>query len=1381
MKHLITALLGLFGSSIMLGASDTTAGIKPEGLLLRDGTARFVAWSPLSDLTATILPGDLILRGPIAAPVWETRLTMLGSGRQGVLSTPWTTAEPCATDSTITWTGTGADIEYHLLPEGLRQDFRIHYRQPGSGPLEVSLVLGTDLCPVIHDTDIDFLDQEGGFVHAYRGLKVWDACGRSLNAWFEWNEGTRMLRINVEDGEATYPITVDPVSTTVNRALGFLGVNKFGRCVSSAGDLNGDGYSDVVVGAPADNSGGTTLPGAAYVYYGSSTGIAAAPDVTLTSGLAGVADNFGLGVDGAGDVNGDGYDDLIVGASTWNDNVGTPTEGGVFVYHGSATGISATPDYILQNNTNSSYMGSSVAGLGDINGDGFSDIAAGGWLAAYPSTSEGAVWVFLGSATGLNTAFRHRLEQNFGSAQFGFAVAGAGDVNGDGYNDMVVGAHKIRIPVGAPSVTGGIYVYRGSANAFGAGLNPGASQAFATTAYSTRNGWSVSSAGDVNGDGYSDVIIGDWQDNIGSETYEGVAMVFHGSATGLSTVPATIVEGGTANLYMGMSVGTAGDVNGDGYADVLIGCSLWANGQSNEGAAFLHLGSPTGISSSAFIRYEPNVANSNMGEWVGTAGDVNGDGYSDMIIGAPGAAGGRAYIYHGGTYNVSTTPTLTRASGAANAQLGRSVANAGDVNGDGYSDLIVGAPNAANGQAGEGLAYIHYGSITGPSAGPSLILEANIAGAAFGQSVASAGDVNGDGYADVVIGAPQANGVGNAYIYHGSAAGLSTVPALTLSGTSGSQFGYSVFKAGDNNADGYSDVLVGAPGNDQVFVYQGSATGLVATPVIYNAPFPGSRFGAAVGTAGDVNGDGFSDAIIGAPDLSNGQALEGAFYVYLGALLNLPTNPLTSAESNSAGRRLGTSVAGIGDVNGDGYFDVAAGGPGFTSPEANEGYVQIYYGAVTGFLGSGIIQSNSAGALMGTSVAEAGDVNGDGYADMIVGAPGQSNGEAGEGLAYVYLGGLTGISAANFQALEMNSAGEAFGTAVAGGGDHDGDGYSDVIVGSPNASPTLANEGMFRTYRGNNGLAYNRLTRQYMVDLTFPLATNSQDPDDHYYFGIGHRARSHIQRTPARLQWEVVHEGQPYSGNPITNSVSATGFSAAYTDLGLAGVQIKEVVPKIPGFYRNKWRVRVEYPRHKSIDGQRFSRWFYGYASAVGDIGVLPIELVNIEGTPLSEGNLIDWATASEQNSSHFIVERGTDGTDFTPVGSVEASGNSMATRTYEFLDHDPPAGLAYYRLRMVDLDMTEELSPMVAVQRNDREAFIYPVPVDDALFWSPLDRPVNRVAVLDALGRVAMEAATTGDRLIGRPLQQLATGTYTVLLYDELGVMMARSRFIKR
>ena len=1377
MKHLLTVLLGLLGSGALFGITDPEKALSQKGLLLQDGTDRFIAWSPHADLTATILPGDMVLRGPIAAPIWETRLALRGIGRPGSVISPWAPLCVAASDSSLVWTGTGINIHYQLQTEGLRQDFLVAEKPGGTGPLELSLRLRTDLCPSVQGTDLVFLAPDGNFVHAYRGLKVWDACGSTLDAWFVIGSDPEDLRIVVNDQDARYPITIDPVSTTtVNRFLAGPIGGGYGRCVAAAGDLNGDGYGDVAVGAPETANGGEV-----YVYYGTSAGIGAAPNVTLNCGFPGA--NFGLGVDGAGDVNGDGFGDLIVGASAWNNNGATPVEGAVFVYHGSATGIPAVPTATLETNTANSYMGSSVAGLGDINGDGFSDIVAGGWLASYPNSNEGAAWIFLGTATGLNPVFRHRLERNFGSAQFGFSVAGAGDVNGDGFNDAVIGAHKYRLNVAAPAVDGAIFVYHGSANAFGAGLNPNPTLTFNTTGYSTRNGWSVSSAGDVNGDGYSDVIIGDWQDQIGAEVYEGVALVYHGSGTGLNTVPATVMQGGAANLYLGRSVATAGDVNGDGYSDVLIGCSLWANGQAGEGAAFVHLGSATGISSSAFYRYESNVVNANMGEWVSTAGDVNGDGYSDMILGAPGLAGGRAYIYHGGTYNVSTTPTVTRASGIANARLGSSVANAGDVNGDGYSDLVIGAPNATNGQANEGLAYIHYGSITGPSATPSLTLEANIPGAAFGHCVASAGDVNGDGYADVIIGAPQSNGVGMAYLYHGSAAGLSTTPALTLSGTSGSQFGYAVFKAGDHNADGYSDVLVGAPGSDLVHVYPGSATGLVPTPVIFNGPVPGSRFGAAVCTAGDVNGDGFSDMIVGAPDLSDGQALEGGFYVYAGALLNLPTTAIFWAASNVAGRKLGTAVAGIGDANGDGFFDVAGGAPFTSSPEVNEGSLQMYFGGAvpSGFVGSGVVQSNIPGALMGTSVAEAGDVNGDGYADMIVGLPGISNGQANEGSAFVYLGSPTGISATNYQAVESDVANEASGSSVAGGGDHDGDGYSDIIVGSPTAAPTLANEGLFRTYRGNNGLAYNRLTRQYMVDLVLPLATNSMDPDDWYYFGMGHRARSHIQRTPARLQWEVVHEGQPYSGSPITNSVSATGMSATYTDLGLAGVQIKEVVPKIPGRYRNKWRVRVEYPMHKSIDGQRFSRWFYGYASAVGDIGILPIELINIQGQAMTEGNLITWSTGSERNSSHFIVERGTNGVDFAPIGSVEASGTSQNLRSYSYLDQDPPDGLAYYRLSMVDRDLTGEFSPVVAIQRGTDQVLLYPIPVDDALFWSSMEKPVSRAVILDATGRIVVDAATANDHLMGSPLEQLATGSYSIILYDEQGTVLARSRFIKR
>lgn len=1327
-------------------------------------------------MVAEIAPGTMQLSGPIAAPTWSTSFHFKGIGRNGHVSRSWTSKSSSRTDTSLTYTGERMTVEYLLEAEGLRQNFILTEREVGNGPIEVHLDIRSPHAPSIFGDDLLFHDAEGTFIHSYRGLAVWDANGTPLVAWMQLDESGRALRILVDDTHAVYPITVDPVSTTADRQLNAPAGGKFGSCVASAGDLNGDGYSDVAVGAWETAAGGTV-----YVYYGSATGIGTTPNVTLTGGV--VNSNFGLGVDGAGDVNGDGFEDLVVGASAWNNNAATLVEGAVFVYHGSATGIAATPNYILETNTANSYMGSSVAGLGDINGDGFSDVVAGGWLAAYPSTGEGAAWIFLGSATGLNPVFRHRLERNFGSAQFGFSVNAAGDVNGDGFNDVVIGAHKYRLFTPPGVFDGAVFIYHGSANALGAGLNPNPTLTFNTNGISTRNGWAVSSAGDVNADGYSDIIISDWQDQIGTETSEGVALIYHGSATGLNTTPVTIIEGGAANRSFGRCASTAGDVNGDGYADVIIGCTQWNNGQNNEGAAFLHLGSPTGISSSAFLRYEPNLANAFMGEWVNTAGDVNGDGYSDMIVGAYGIGGGAAFIFHGGTYNVSTTPAMTRASGLANAQLGTSVANAGDINGDGYSDAIVGAPGAANGQAGEGLAYVHYGSITGLPVAPSLTLEVNVAGAAFGSSVASAGDVNGDGYADVVVGAPQSGGIGRAYIFQGGPGGLNPAPVLTLSGTSGSLFGTSVFKAGDHNVDGYSDVIIGAPGADQVFVYPGSSTGLVATPVIFSAPVAGGSFGASVCTAGDVNGDGFSDMIIGAPDLSNGQALEGAFYVYVGALITLPTTPAVTFESNVAGRRVGSAVAGAGDTNGDGYFDIVAGAPNASSPESNEGLVYVFYGSASPaiFTASAVLQSNALNARFGTSVAEAGDVNGDGYADVIIGGPGNTNGEANEGRAWVYLGSTSGLQAALNTTLEPNIANEAFGTSVAGGGDVDGDGYSDVIIGSPNAAPTAANEGTVRAYRGNNALAYNRLTRQYMVDLVSPLATNSADFVNRYFFGIGHRARSPLQRTTGRLRWEVVHEGQPFSGTPITNSVAASAFSAAYSNLGLSGLEIKEVVTKIPGRYRNKWRVRVEYPMHKSFDGQRYSRWFYGYASGVGDIGVLPMELLSFRGMPVADGNQLEWSTGSERNSGHFLIEHSTDGERFAVIGSVDAMGTSTSTVEYAFLHENAPNGLSYYRLRLVDLDGTEDHSDVVVVMREQGSVLLYPVPVDDALFWSPLEEQASRVLIHDALGRTLVDAPVQGHSIQGRSLEQLATGTYSVLLLNEQGATIARSRFLKR
>jgi hypothetical protein len=432
-----------------------------------------------------------------------------------------------------------------------------------------------------------------------------------------------------------------------------------------------------------------------------------------------------------------------------------------------------SPDWTGESNQNGAHFGYSVATAGDVNGDGFSDVIVGAYLYDNGEADEGRAFVFHGSAAGLSTTPAWTAESNQAGALFGTSVSTAGDVNGDGFSDVIVGANLYDNIQGNE---GWAFAYYGSES--------GLATTAAWTAESNQSdayfGFSVATAGDVNGDGFSDVIVGaQLYDNV--ESNEGGAFAYYGSAAGLATIFAWSAESNQAFTHLGTSVATAGDVNGDGFSDVICGAPFYGNDQG-EGGAFVYHGSAGGLVTAPAWTAEANQTFAEFGTSVATAGDVNGDGFSDVVVGAikydnGETDEGRAFAYNGSAAGLDATPDWTTESNQVGAYFGGAVATAGDVNGDGFSDVIVGAQRYDNLQTNEGVAFAYYGSAVGLGAGADWTDESNLTDGRFGCSVANAGDVNGDGFSDVIVGAHQAANdgqanEGHAFAYHGSPAGL---------------------------------------------------------------------------------------------------------------------------------------------------------------------------------------------------------------------------------------------------------------------------------------------------------------------------------------------------------------------------------------------------------------------------------------------------------------------------------------------------------------------------------------------------------------------------------------------------------------------------------
>ncbi|BAZ49201.1 putative outer membrane adhesin [Nostoc sp. NIES-4103] len=884
-----------------------------------------------------------------------------------------------------------------------------------------------------------------------------------------------------------------------------IGINAGDRpSIRGTADINGDGINDLIIGEADADPNGRENAGQSYVVFGSSTGFSASIDLSSLDGSNGFLIN-GINAGGrvvgrpAGDINGDGIEDLMIAAFYGIFN-GRENAGQSYVVFGSSTGFSASFD------------------LSSLDG------------------SNGFV------INGINAGDRS-------------SIRGTADINGDGINDLIIVASDAD-PNGRENA-GQSYVVFGSSTGFSASIDLSSldgSNGFVINGINAGDGSYAVTAGDINGDGIDDLIIlPTYVYDYGREN-AGRSYIVFGSSTGfnasfdLSSLDGSngfVIDDLRASRFSRLSFDHAGDMNGDGLDDLIINISsniYVVFGRSEGLGATLELGTLDGSNGFVFNAYGRGYSSPTYT----SAGDINGDGFDDLIIGVPGGGNfynGTAYVLFGkgSGFSARLDPrTLDGSNGFVingldeRDYLGRSVRSAGDFNGDGFDDFMIND-------------YLLFGKSGGFRANFDLsLLDGRNGFITNGFYSTSVGDINGDGFDDLSIASGvlfgfatgsideplneppvavndtattdedtavnisvlandsdpdndplKVTAVNRNTVTVGSAITLSSGALLTLNADSTFTYDpngqFETLAVGESSSDSFTytisdgDFTRTATVNLTINGVNDAPTAVVSVfnlstlngnnGFVINGIDAGDGSGSSVSGAGDINGDGFDDVIIAAPDVSLGRRRYVAQnYVVFGSSSGFSASLDLSSLDGSNGfvingiqsrDRLGSFVSSAGDINGDGFDDVII-ATAFADPngQSEAGQSYVVFGSSSGFSASldlssldgsngFVINGIDAGDALGSSVSSAGDINDDSIDDLIIGAPGANQ-------SYVVFGSSSGFSASldlssldgsNGFVINGINAGDALGLSVSSAGDINGDGFDDLIIGAPGADP----------------------------------------------------------------------------------------------------------------------------------------------------------------------------------------------------------------------------------------------------------------------------------------------------------------------------------------